>query len=318
MSSLLRSDPDPAVSSASPAPTAAELRELDRQTGWIVVNRWTRPLLRLATQLSPPRGDLSGVERTERPEVGQGVNLVTPPERRGPGAVLLFHGGGHVIGTPKDALATAAALARGSGVPVVCPAYRLSPEHPFPAALDDGTAALHWLLSGAGELDIDPDRVVIAGVSAGGTLAAALCQRLLDEGGPEPAAQLLMFPMLDDRTATRTELDAVRHRVWNNTSNRFGWTSYLGCAPGSAVPPHAVPAHRESLAGLPPAWIGVGVADLFLDENRDYARRLEQAGVEVDYVEVDGAIHGFTNAEQAERTVAFYASAVRFLTRFVS
>jgi acetyl esterase/lipase len=296
---------------------AAELQELDRAAGWVVVNRWTHRPLRLVTQLSPPRGDLSGVERSVLPDVAQGVHLVAPPVRQGSGAVLLFHGGGHVIGTPKDALATAAVIARGCGVPVVCPFYRLSPAHPFPAALDDGTVALDWLLDGAGDMDVDPEKVVVAGVSAGGTLAASVCQRLHDRGGREPAAQLLIFPMLDDRTATRTELDAVGHRVWSNVSNRFGWTSYLGRAPGSAAPPHAVPARREDLSGLPPAWIGVGAADLFLDECRDYARRLEEAGVEVDYAEVDGAIHGFTNVEHAERTVAFYASATGFIRRFV-
>jgi len=103
--------------------------------------------------------------------------------------------------------------------------------------------------------------------------------------------------------------------VWSNANNRFGWTGYLGHAPGQPSPPYAVPAAREDLSGLPPAWVGVGTADLFLDEDREYARRLTEADVEVDYIEVDGGIHGFNTAQDSPLAEAFDAAAVEFVRR---
>jgi len=111
---------------------------------------------------------------------------------------------------------------------------------------------------------------------------------------PQPAGQLLVYPMLDDRTAARRDLDSVKHPVWNNTSNLTGWSSYLGGTPGApSVPEYAVPARREDLSGLPPAWIGVGSLDLFLKESWAYANRLTDAGIACRFDEVSGAFHGF-------------------------
>jgi len=133
----------------------------------------------------------------------------------------------------------------------------------------------------------------VGGESAGGGLAASLVQRLHDEGA-HPIGQWLFCPMLDDCTAARRELDAVDHFIWNNTANRFGWASYLGREPGAAeVAEYAVPARRTDLAGLPPAWICVSDIELFHDEDVDYARRLEAAGVPVTLDLVAGAPHGF-------------------------
>jgi acetyl esterase/lipase len=187
--------------------------------------------------------------------------------------------------------------ARELGLVVVSVDYRLAPEHPFPAALDDAHAAWTWLQGAAPALGVDPARVAVGGASAGAGLAACLAQRLRDEGsaagGVPPAAQLLVYPMLDDRTAARHELDGG-HLVWSNRSNRTGWSAYLGAPPGAPhAPAYAVAARRDDLGGLPPAWIGVGALDLFLDEDRAYAARLRAAGVATELLEVPGAPHGF-------------------------
>jgi acetyl esterase/lipase len=183
--------------------------------------------------------------------------------------------------------------ARDLGVVVVSVDYRVAPQHPFPAAHVDVHAAWEWLVRNAADLGVDPTRIAVGGQSAGGGLAAALVQRLHDEG-TDAAAQLLLCPMLDDRTAADRSLDARAHLIWNNRSNLVGWTSYLGGPPGEAqVPPYAVPARREDLAGLPPTWIYASDIELFHDEDVDYARRLEAAGVDVTVEIVAAVAHGF-------------------------
>lgn len=310
-----RSSPDSAVNSASRVPTAAVLRSVDRLAGSLVVNRWTYRPLRLLMRVFAPKVDTSGTSVIKEFDAGRGCLIVRPDSVSGDGAVFLIHGGGYVIGSNRDALGKAAMFARKCGVPVICPAYRLAPQDPFPAASDDCLAGWQWLLAHTESLGLDSTKLVVGGISAGGGLAAGLVQRLHDAGGIQPAAQLLVYPMVDDGTAARRELDKPRHRVWSNRNNRFGWTSYLGHSPGQEVPAYAVPARRHDLSGLPPAWIGVGTADLFLDENRMYAQRLADAGVEVDYVEVAGAIHGFDQAN-VDLAEVFNDSQASFIRRF--
>lgn len=172
--------------------------------------------------------------------------------------------------------------------------YRLSPEHPYPGPIEDCYAALSWLYQHATEFGVKADRIAVGGASAGAGLAAGLVLRAHDRGEIPVAFQLLIYPMLDDRTTLRTDIDESRLRLWSTKSNRFGWTSYLGRQPGSAdVPDHAAPARRQNLSGLPPAWVGVGTCDLFHDEDVLYARRLSEAGVPVTLKVVEGAFHGF-------------------------
>lgn len=209
-------------------------------------------------------------------------------------ALFWIHGGGLVIGSPQQDDATNIALAERLGIVVVAASYRLAPEHPAPAALDDLVAGYRAALDRATAFGIDAERIAIGGGSAGGGLAAALAHWLHDEGGPQPVFQLLVYPMLDDRTVLRTDVDTRHLRFWSPASNRFGWESYLGVPAGSAtVPPYSVPARREDLSGLPPAWIGVGTIDLFHDEDLAYADRLRAAGVPCEVVEVPGAFHGY-------------------------
>lgn len=209
-------------------------------------------------------------------------------------ALLWIHGGGLIIGNPEQDDRTNIAFVRALGIVVAAVRYRLAPDAPAPAAVEDTYAGLLGLLAHADELGIDPDRIAIGGASAGGGLAAALALVAHDRGEVRPAFQLLVYPMLDDRTVTRTDLDTSNVRVWTPKSNRFGWTSYLGAALGGPdVSPYAAPARRTDLSGLPPAWIGVGTLDLFHDEDLDYARRLVAAGVECELEVVPGAFHGF-------------------------
>ena len=226
--------------------------------------------------------------------------------------MLWIHGGGYLIGAARQDDWLCGPTARELGILVASVEYRKAPEHPFPAALDDCHAGWTWLHDNAAALGVDPARVAVGGESAGGGLAAALAQRLRDADGPRPVAQWLFCPMLDDRTAARRDLDAVRHRIWNNRLNRFGWRSYVDAEPGSdAVPAYAVPARRGDLGGLPPAWIGVGDIDLFHDEDLEYAQRLRAAGVAATFHLVPGGPHGFEGIARNTAISREYVAAAR-------
>jgi acetyl esterase/lipase len=177
-------------------------------------------------------------------------------------------------------------FARELGITVAAVDYRLAPAHPYPAPLEDCYAAL---LSLAGMPTVDESRIAIAGASAGGGLAAALALLARDRREIALAAQLLLYPMLDDRTADRPDPDARHRRLWNNTSNRLGWNAYLG----DADPDVAVPARRRDFSGLPMTWIGVGTLDILYDEAVTYAHRLRAADVPCKLEAVPGAFHGF-------------------------
>jgi acetyl esterase/lipase len=209
-------------------------------------------------------------------------------------ALLWLHGGGMIIGDHLQDQRANIALVRELGITVVSVDYRLAPQHPAPAALEDAYAALTWLSAAAAELRVDPARIAVGGNSAGGGLAAGLALMCRDRGTVRPVFQLLTYPMLDDRTVTRTDLDTRNVRGWTPRSNRWAWSAYLGQPAGlDGVSDYAAPARRVDLSGLPPAWIGVGTLDLFHDEDVDYARRLSQAGVPCRLDIVPGAFHGF-------------------------
>jgi acetyl esterase/lipase len=204
---------------------------------------------------------------------------------------LWIHGGGYIIGTAAQDDQLCRHMANELGIIVAAVGYRLAPQCPFPAAIDDCHDALEWLAS---RPDVDASRLAIGGASAGGGLAAALALMARDRDVVRPVLQLLAYPMLDDRTALRNDVDERSFRMWNNAANQRGWRAYLGAEPGGHdVSPRAAPAREPDLAGLPPAWIGVGTCDLFMDEDVEYARRLQKAGVPCELDVVDGAFHGF-------------------------
>jgi acetyl esterase/lipase len=222
------------------------------------------------------------------------IRLLSPAGLSSPAPALLWvHGGGHIIGSAEQDDRTNLAFVRELGITVAAVHYRLGAHAPGPAAAEDAYAALRGLVANATDWHIDTDRIAIGGASAGGGIAAATVLMAADRAEVRPAFQLLVYPMLDDRTAARA--DAGRRRwVWTAKSNHYGWSTYLRAEPGSPdVSPYAAPARRADLSGLPPTWIGVGDLDLFRDEDVAYAERLQASGVECALEIVPGAFHGF-------------------------
>ncbi|MGO9872827.1 MAG: alpha/beta hydrolase [Acidimicrobiia bacterium] len=210
-------------------------------------------------------------------------------ERRA--GLLYIHGGGFVIGTIDTEEANAAALARNLGIVVVSVDYRLAPEHPYPAGLDDCSAALTWLHDRADDLAVDAARVGVYGQSAGGGLAAALALRARDRGGPAICFQFLGMPELDDRLDTASMRAFVDTPMWNRPSAVASWRHYLAGLDGD-VPYDAAPARAHDLAGLAPAYVSAMEFDPLRDEAIDYASRLLQAGVPTELHVFPGTFHG--------------------------
>jgi acetyl esterase/lipase len=207
-------------------------------------------------------------------------------------AILWIHGGGLVAGDYMIDSALLFDWAERLNATVISVEYRLAPENPAPAAVDDCWTVWKWMHDEGKAVGIDPCRMVIAGGSAGAGLAAAAAQRIYDAGGVQPRLQLLIAPMLDDRTSDR-DLKDSDYMLWYPSANKKGWAAYLGNGSRDNVKPYTVPARRENLSGLPPAWIGVGTLDLFYDEDLEYARRLKESGVQVSLEIVPGGFHGF-------------------------
>jgi acetyl esterase/lipase len=210
-------------------------------------------------------------------------------------ALLWIHGGGYVLGSADQDDLGVKNIVSTVGCAAVSVDYRLAPETPHPGPVEDCYAALKWLYTHAEELDVDPSRIAIGGGSAGGGLTAALALLTRDRGEVPLVLQLLIFPMLDDRTVTAADPHPYTGEfIWTHESNRFGWTSLLGQEPGGPdVSPYAAAARAEHLEGLPPTFINVGSLDLFLEENMEYARRLMRAGVPTELHVYPGAYHGF-------------------------
>lgn len=222
------------------------------------------------------------------------VRVYTPSGAGPKPAILQIHGGGYVMGSVNTGHGAMMTLAAEVEAVIISVDYRLAPETRAPGPVEDCYAALVWLHDRAADLGVDPARIAVAGQSAGGGLAAALTQMARDRGGPAIAHQILIYPMLDDRTCITRQPEHLGAFVWTPQANAFGWRSLLGREPGAAeVPPYAVPARATDLSGLPPAFIAVGALDLFLAEDMDYARRLIESRVPVELHVYPGAYHGF-------------------------
>jgi acetyl esterase/lipase len=265
----------------------------------------TLPAIRgfLAEMSVPPSKYVGSVDTSEQlvlgpvgaPDVRVVVSRPTHPLANGLPAVLWIHGGGYVFGRPEQNHALAEDLVAELGCVVVAVAYRLAPETPFPGPVEDCYAALQWIHSHAVELGVDADRVAVAGESAGGGLAAAVCLLARDRGGPAICHSLLIYPMLDDRTAVEDQPNPHTGQfVWTRADNAYGWASLLGAPPGGEqISQYAAPARATNLTGLPPTIVTVGTLDLFSDECLDFARRLMRAGVATELHVYAGAFHGF-------------------------
>jgi acetyl esterase/lipase len=247
----------------------------------------------------PPFEGVTTQDRTvpgpdaEAPEVM--VRIYQPSEQSEPlPALLWMHGGGYVLGDLDGDDPIAKVLVKEVGCIVVSVDYRLAPEHPFPAAVEDCYAALKWLAQNAATLGVDPDSVAIGGVSAGGGLAACLGLLVRDRGEMKVAFQLLQAPMIDDRTFVQASADVADTLFWTRENNLLAWSAYLGKEPGGDdTSPYASASRATDLTRLPPAYISVGSIDLFLSENIEYAQRLIAAGVPTEVHVYPGGYHGF-------------------------
>ena len=218
--------------------------------------------------------------------------------------ILHIHGGGFVMGSPEMKDVENRLFASELRCAIYSVNYRLAPEAPHPAPLEDIYSVFAWLHANAGRLRLDPTRIGIKGESGGGGFAAAAALYARDRQGPKFAFQHLIYPMIDDRTAVRKDLHpCVGEFVWTQENNYFGWHSLLGEEPGSAgISPYAAAARAEDVSGLPPTYISVGGLDLFLEENLTYADRLSRAGVPVELHMYPRAYHGFYRATNARVT----------------
>ncbi|MFD9895792.1 alpha/beta hydrolase [Amycolatopsis sp. NPDC059027] len=230
------------------------------------------------------------------------VRIYTPERLAAPAAILDVHGGGFIVGDLEIDHASNVGLARELGVVVVSVDYRLAPEAPFPAGLEDCYAALVWTAKHADELGVDPARIVIHGESAGGGLCAALALLARDRGGPSIAFQFLGIPELDDRLETPSMRAFVDTPLWNRPRAELSWDHYLGAGVRGTggVPVHAAPARATDLTGLPPAYISTMQFDPLRDEGIAYAQALLAAGVTVELHLFPGTFHGSAIVEHAK------------------
>jgi len=235
------------------------------------------------------------------------VRIYTPQDLNSlvPG-ILHIHGGGFVVGNLDSELGACLNLCRGLGAVLVSVDYRLAPENPFPAGLEDCYAALQWLHNNCEQLGVDPARIAVTGMSAGGGLAAALTLLARDRGGPPICFQYLGIPELDDRLETASMREFVDTPMWNRPNAELSWDAYLGrqYRRGGDVPYLAAPARAEDLAGLPPAYVSTMEFDPLRDEGIEYALKLLRAGVATELHSFPGTFHGsslFTHAQVSQR-----------------
>ncbi|MFE6360274.1 alpha/beta hydrolase [Streptomyces sp. NPDC057806] len=229
------------------------------------------------------------------------ASVFTPRDKAATAPGIYFlHGGGMIVGDRFTGIANILDWALEHGAVVVSLDYRLAPEHPAPAPVEDAYAGFVWTAAHAAELGIDPERILLAGTSAGGGLAAGVALLARDRKGPTALAQLLMSPMLDDRDQTVSTLQYSGTGSWSRESNSTGWTALLGDLRGTdAVSPYSAPARATDLSGLPPAFIDVGSAEVFRDEDVTYASRLWAAGVQAELHVWAGGFHIFDGAAPA-------------------
>jgi len=211
------------------------------------------------------------------------------------GVIVYFHGGGWCLGSVPLMDAVARELAFATGTAVVSVEYRMAPEHPYPAALDDSEAVTRWALANAPSLGASERTVMVAGESAGGNLAAAVSLRLRDDGAtPGLAGQILIYPVLDAHGSAHASRKEFSGLIVSEKASEFFWTSYAG-ERDVERDPFAAPLHATTLTDLPPALVVLGGCDVLRDEGRAYAQRLDEVGVDTTEVSYPGQPHGFVN-----------------------
>ncbi|GGV12973.1 esterase [Actinomadura cremea] len=269
----------------------------------------------LVAALGEPEGDFR-VEVADRTVAGAvPVRIYRPVRAAGPAPVLVyFHGGGFVTGDLENEHGRCLAFAGEDGIAVVSVDYRLAPEHPFPAGLDDCYAVTAWAHAHASGFGGDPDRLAVGGGSAGGALAAAVALRARDRDGPPLAFQMLLYPVLDDRMDTPSMRAFTDPPLFNRTDAAHMWRHYLGGRPATA---YAAPARAGDLAGLPPAYVLAAELDPLRDEALEYARRLIEAGVPTELRHMAGVCHGFDGILAADAARRAFAEQREVLRRYL-
>lgn len=304
-------------------PLHPELEKAGKRLPGLGIKRWMLPVYRpIERSISPffiPKPDAQNVKVEHKRIAGRDTMIYSPTNRKPTGLLLYIHGGGLILGTHKNSFGRCVPFVNQLGLVVVASSYRLAPQHPFPAALNDTYDVWRWLNQNLDQFNVEPGKIAISGESAGGCIAASLVHRVSEEGGQQPACQILIYPMLDNETALKRELDPLKFPLWNNISNRTGWGSYLGNNHGEVqLPRYAAPAKHLNIDLLPPTWIGVGSADLFARENRIYADRLTEAGVPCKFEHLEGAFHGFDMVvPRAKLSRDFLRSQMKFLSEYL-
>jgi acetyl esterase len=214
------------------------------------------------------------------------------------GAIVFFHGGGFMVGDLNVEHYRCLRWARDTNTMVISCDYRLSPENRYPAALEDCMGCFQWVSTNAAELAIDPSRMVVAGVSAGGNLAASVSLLRRDRGLRPACLQMLIYPALDDRMTSGSMKTHTDQPGWTRVDTEHMWAHYMG-PERHDVPAYAAPARAVDLSGLPPAYIMTAELDPLRDEATDYALRLMAAGIPVDFRNFAGAFHGFDVVKEA-------------------
>ena len=229
-------------------------------------------------------------------------------------AYLHIHGGGYILGSPEGSDLQNLVTASKLGIVIISVDYRLAPENPIPAPLDDCYAALAWLHENSESLSIDKSRIGIGGESAGGGLAASLAIKARDLGQYSICYQSLTYPMLDDTTGTDENPGdpLVGEFVWTREFNKYAWNCYLQ---GSKREAPQVPSRLEKFDDLPPSWMFTVSLDLFRDENINYAHELMRAGVSCDLVVYPGACHAFQQIETSELAIRYQEDFLNALRR---
>ncbi|MCP8970123.1 alpha/beta hydrolase [Ectobacillus ponti] len=231
-------------------------------------------------------------------------------------ALLWIHGGGYVLGDVDGDDELCIRFVKEANCVVASVNYRLAPEHPYPAPIEDCYAALKWIADEAASLNIDSDRIGVAGASAGGGLTAALTLLARDRNYPSLCFQMPLYPMIDDRNNAPSTDEVREGFVWNKKTNEAGWRMYLGELYGTdEIPAYAAPARAEDYSNLPYTYTCVGQLDPFRDETLTYVTKLAQAGVDVEFHLYPGTYHGFEginpDADISVRTKNEYIQAVK-------
>jgi acetyl esterase len=269
-----------------------------------------------------PPPDTTGLEIADRlipgppgaPDVS--VRVYRPLAGHTGSAILFLHAGGLILGGLESEHPPCASLARELATVVVSVDYRLAPEHPYPAAIDDSYAAFTWLFASADELGVDTRRIAVLGRSAGGGLAAAVTLMARDRGGPQACFQFLDVPMLDDRMDSASMRGFTDAPVWDPRSSEIAWRHYLGdAAGGSDVSPYAAPARAADLSGLPPAYVHTAQFDPLRDEGIAYAQRLLSTGIPVELHSSPGTFHGSEMVPEAGISKRLEAERITVLRR---